>query len=167
MAALFERLARRVQLAAARGALAGAGGIGPVRWRIIGQALPFMHPSDDDRIWSQLSARDEIEMEFAERNWGTTAYNDIPADLGRRRTSFDLPQNLDSYIETPNACFMSIRQILRGLNNDVSYEYRVHDNQDLNFGFGHSRRTCVCGNSICPAGGSRQFDGRGVSVSSG
>ena len=50
--------------------------------------------------WSGLVARsrprDEIEMEYRERNWGTTAYNEFRPVWGEA-TSFDLPQDLDSY----------------------------------------------------------------------
>lgn len=82
----------------------------PTRWRtlaalclsalVIGQALPIMHPRDDDRVWTALSAKDEIEMEYAERNWGTTAYNEFRPIWGEA-TAFDLPPDLDSYVSAP------------------------------------------------------------------
>ena len=87
-----------------------------------------MHPRDDDRVWSALSAGDEIEMEYAERNWGTTAYNEFRPIWGEE-TSFDLPRDLDSYIDAPLQIHVYPGDFARG-RNDVSYEYRA-DNQIL------------------------------------
>ena len=108
----------------------------PARWRklatpvlsalVIWQALPFMHPRADDRVWLALSAKDEIEMEFAERNWGTTAYNEFLPIWGNA-TSFDLPDNLESYIGSP----LQIRVYgpdFERRKDFVSYQYRA-DNQ--------------------------------------
>lgn len=110
----------------------------PARWRmmaalalsaaVIAQALPIMHPRDDDRVWSALSARDEIEMEFNERNWGTTAYNEFRPIWGEE-TSFDLPQNLDSYISAPLQIHVYPPDFARR-NAKVSYDYPA-DNQIL------------------------------------
>ena len=107
----------------------------PARWRAlaacalsaaaIAQALPFMHPRDDDRVWPALSARDEIEMEYAERNWGTTAYNEFRPIWGEA-TSFDLPSNLDSYISAPLQIHVYPGDFARH-DADVSYQYQAHN----------------------------------------
>ena len=94
----------------------------------IGQALPVMHPRDDDRVWSGLSARDEIEMEYSERNWGTTAYNEFRPIWGEY-TSFDLPQDLDSYINAPLQIRVYPSDFAR-THYDLSYQYRA-ENQIL------------------------------------
>jgi hypothetical protein len=67
---------------------------------VILQALPLMHPRDDDRVWDNLSALDEIEMEFRENNWGTTAYNEYEPVWGEA-ARFDMPPNAESYITHP------------------------------------------------------------------
>lgn len=82
----------------------------PRRWHLAGsivvslivivQALPIMHPRDDDRVWENLSALDEIEMEFRENNWGTTAYDEYEPVWGEA-TRFDMPPDAESYIEHP------------------------------------------------------------------
>lgn len=131
--------ARIIRMAALFIALLGASSLLllPARWRmmavcalsaaVIAQALPFMRPRDDDRVWSQLSARDEIEMEYRERNWGTTAYNEFRPIWGEE-TSFDLPQNLDSYISAPTQIHVYPPDFAPRAN--VSYEYPA-DNQIL------------------------------------
>ena len=132
--------ARIIRLAALTVALLGASSVLllPARWRAlavfalsaaaIAQALPIMHPRDDDRVWRELSAKDEIEMEYRELNWGTTAYNEFRPIWGEA-TSFDLPQDLDSYISAP----LHIRVYSSDFERrhfDVSYEYQA-DNQIL------------------------------------
>ncbi len=103
---------RVLRVAALMVALLGASSLLllPARWRalaafvlstlVIGQALPLMHPRDDDRVWPALSAKDEIEMEFTERNWGTTAYNEFRPIWGES-TSYDLPRDLAGYVSAP------------------------------------------------------------------
>jgi len=132
--------ARIIRLAALIVTLLGASSLLllPARWRTLAafalsaaaivQALPFMHPRDDDRIWSQLSAKDEIEMEYRERNWGTTAYNEFRPIWGEA-TSFDLPQDLDSYISAPLQIRVYSSDFARR-HFDVSYQYQA-DNQIL------------------------------------
>ena len=129
--------ARLLRLAALFIALLGASSalLLPLRWRplaafalslaVIAQALPIMHPRDDDLVWSRLSARDEIEMEFKERNWGTTAYNEFRPIWGEE-TSYDLPQDLDSYIKSPLQIHVYPPDFARR-NADVSYEYRARN----------------------------------------
>lgn len=82
----------------------------PKRWQTFGlvgisavvilQALPIMHPRDDDRIWENLSAVDEITMEFQEHNWGTTAYDEYEPYWGEV-TPLDMPPEVESYINNP------------------------------------------------------------------
>ena len=132
--------ARIIRLASLFVALLGASSLLllPARWRtlaaialsaaVIAQALPFMHPRDDDRVWTDLSARDEIEMEYSERNWGTTAYNEFRPIWGET-TSFDLPQDLDSYINAPLQIPVYPSDFAR-THYDLSYQYRA-DNQIL------------------------------------
>jgi len=132
--------ARIIRLGALIVALLGASSLllVPARWRMlaafalsaaaIAQALPIMHPRDDDRVWSQLSAKDEIEMEYRERNWGTTAYNEFRPIWGEA-TSFDLPQDLDSYISAPLQIRVYSSDFARR-HFDVSYQYQA-DNQIL------------------------------------
>jgi hypothetical protein len=82
----------------------------PKRWQSFGlvaistiiilQALPIMHPRDDDRIWENLSAVDEITMEFQEHNWGTTAYDEYEPYWGEV-TPLDMPPDVESYINNP------------------------------------------------------------------
>lgn len=132
--------ARIIRLAALIVALLGASSLLllPARWRTlaafalsaaaIAQALPFMHPRDDDRVWSPLSAKDEIEMEYRERNWGTTAYNEFRPIWGED-TSFDLPQDLVSYLNAPLQIRVYPSDFARR-HFDVSYQYHA-DNQIL------------------------------------
>ena len=132
--------ARILRLAALIVALLGASGLAllPARWRTaaacglaalaIAQALPIMRPRDDDRVWQQLSAKDEIVMEFAERNWGTTAYNEFRPVWGRA-TAYDLPPDLDSYTTSPLQIRVRQSDFERTFY-DASYEY-VADNQIL------------------------------------
>ena len=132
--------ARIIRMAALFAALLGASSLLLLRarWRTIAaaalsiaaiaQALPIMHPRDDDRVWTELSARDEIEMEFSERNWGTTAYNEFRPIWGEA-TSFDLPLNLDSYIDAPLQIHVFTSDFARR-HFDVSYQYQA-DNQIL------------------------------------
>ena len=94
----------------------------------IGQALPLMHPSDDDRTWPALSAKDEIEMEFAERNWGTTAYNEFRPVWGEA-TAFDLPRDLEGYISAPLRIRAHEPDFARA-DYDASYRH-LADNQLL------------------------------------
>ena len=82
----------------------------PPRWRSIAvalvsalliiQALPLMHPRDDDRIWDRITALDEIKMEFAEHNWGTTSYNEYLPNWGNG-IPFDFPRDADAYVNNP------------------------------------------------------------------
>jgi len=82
----------------------------PKRWHTFGliflsaliilQALPMMHPRDDDRIWENLTAVDEIMMEFEEHNWGTTAYDEYEPTWGDV-TPLDMPPDVDQYINAP------------------------------------------------------------------
>ena len=132
--------ARIIRLAALIVALLGASSLLllPARWRTlaafalsaaaIAQALPIMHPRDDDRVWRELSARDEIVMEYRERNWGTTAYNEFRPIWGAA-TSFDLPQDLDSYLNAPLQIRVYSSDFARR-HFDVSYQYQA-DNQIL------------------------------------
>ena len=132
--------ARIIRLASLFVALLGASSLLllPARWRtvaafalsaaVIGQALPVMHPRDDDRVWSALSAKDEIEMEYAERNWGTTAYNEFRPIWGEA-TAFDLPQYLDSYIDAPLQIHVHESDFNRTYY-DLSYQYQA-ENQIL------------------------------------
>ncbi len=132
--------ARIIRLAALFVALLGASSVLllPARWRalaafalsaaVIAQALPIMHPRDDDRVWPALSAKDEIEMEYKERNWGTTAYNEFLPIWGES-TSFDLPRNLDRYIDAPLQIHVYPSDFA-GTGGDAHYEYRA-DNQIL------------------------------------
>ena len=92
---------------------------------VIWQALPFMHPRDDDRVWLALSAKDEIEMEFAERNWGTTAYNEFLPIWGAA-TSFDLPKNLETYVTSPLQIYVYGPDFERHADF-VSYQYLADD----------------------------------------
>lgn len=129
--------ARLIRMAALFVALLGASSLLllPARWRgmaalalsaaAIAQALPFMHPRDDDRVWPQLSARDEIEMEYTERNWGTTAYNEFLPIWGEN-TSFDLPRNLDSYIDAPLRIHVYPSDFAPQAD-DASYEHRAEN----------------------------------------
>ena len=95
---------------------------------VIWQALPFMHPRDDDKVWLALSARDEIEMEFTERNWGTTAYNEFRPIWGTA-TSFDLPKDLERYITSPLQIHVYGSDFERH-KGFASYQYQA-DNQIL------------------------------------
>jgi len=82
----------------------------PKRWQTLGffslstivilQALPMMHPRDDDRTWDNLSAVNEIMMEFEEHNWGTTAYDEYEPYWGEV-TPLDMPSDVESYINAP------------------------------------------------------------------
>lgn len=82
----------------------------PKRWHTIGfvilsacvifQALPMMHPRDDDRIWDNVNAVDEIMMEFDEHNWGTTAYDEYEPIWGEI-TPLDMPPYLERYVDKP------------------------------------------------------------------
>ena len=131
---------RFIRLAALFVAMLGASSLLsiPARWRtlatlamsalVIGQALPFMHPRDDDKVWLALSAKDEIEMEYAEYNWGTTAYNEFLPNWGTT-TSFDLPEDLESYITSPLQIHVYAPDFERN-KNFVSYQYQA-DNQIL------------------------------------
>lgn len=110
----------------------------PARWRtagalalsaaVIWQALPIMHPRDDDRAWRELSAKDEIAMEHAERNWGTTAYNEYLPVWGSA-IPFDLPLDLDSYAADPLRIRV-YRSDIERRQDAVSYQY-LADNQIL------------------------------------
>ena len=131
---------RILRLAALFVALLGASSLLPLpaRWRtlaafglsavVIAQALPLMHPTDDDQNWSALSAKDEIEMEFTERNWGTTAYNEFRPIWGEA-TPFDLPGDLDSYVGAPMQIRVRESDFAR-THYDASYQY-LADNQIL------------------------------------
>lgn len=66
----------------------------------VAQALPWTRPRDDRLDMSGLSAKDEIEMEYRERNWGTTSYNEYLPMFGQV-TPFGLPTDLRSYIDEP------------------------------------------------------------------
>lgn len=82
----------------------------PRRWTNIGftfltsvvilQALPLIHPRDDDLVWENLSAVDEILMEHANNNWGTTAYDEYEPYWGEV-TPYDLPPDLETYATDP------------------------------------------------------------------
>ena len=129
--------ARIIRMAALFIALLGASSLLllPARWRtlagfalssaVIAQALPVTHPRDDDLVFSALSARDEIEMEYRERNWGTTAYNEFRPVWGAA-TAFDLPQNLDSYIDAPLQIHVYPNDFAR-VHFDLSYQYPANN----------------------------------------
>ena len=82
----------------------------PKRWQTLGflaisalvilQALPMMRPRDDDRTWDNLSAVDEIMMEFEEHNWGTTAYDEYEPYWGEV-TPLDMPSDVETYSNNP------------------------------------------------------------------
>ena len=84
----------------------------PIRWRTAGlvallslvilQAMPLVQPHEDFKQWENLSAKDEILMEYNENNWGTTAYNEFEPIWGDR-VPFGLPPDLTIYEETPFA----------------------------------------------------------------
>ena len=131
---------RIIRMAALLIALLGASSplLFPLRWRMpallllsalaIGQALPLMRPRDDDIVWTALSAQDEIEMEFAERNWGTTAYNEFRPVWGSA-TSFDLPKDLESYRRSPLRIRVYAPDFERQKDR-LSYQYQA-ENQIL------------------------------------
>lgn len=75
-------------------------GFGILSVFIIAQALPIMHPRDDDRTWDNLSAVDEITMEYTEKNWGTTAYDEYEPIWGEV-TPLDMPPDVEQYIDHP------------------------------------------------------------------
>ena len=72
--------------------------------------------------------RTRSRWEFSERNWGTTAYNEFRPIWGAA-TSFDLPQDLDSYINAPLQIRVYSSDFARR-HFDVSYQYQA-DNQIL------------------------------------
>ena len=103
----------------------------PSRWQwpaallaislVIAQALPMMHPRDDERIWDNLSALNEIEMEYSERNWGTTSYNEY-LPLWGRSIPFDMPSAPDRYIHSPLQIHVFESEFERR-SDRVSYKY--------------------------------------------
>ncbi len=101
---------------------------------VIAQALPVMHPRDDDVIWENLSALDEIEMEFRENNWGTTAYNEYEPVWGDA-PRFDMPPDAESYIDYPYR-IRFLESDYRQKADRISYEHisdneiRVNNTQD-------------------------------------
>ena len=131
---------RIIRMAALMVALLGASSVLllPGRWRtaatlllsalVVGQALPLMRPRDDDRVWKALSAKDEIEMEFSERNWGTTAYNEFRPIWGES-TSFDLPRDLERYVSSPLQIHVYAPDFERR-QDTLNYQYQA-DNQIL------------------------------------
>lgn len=93
---------------------------------IIGQALPIMHPRDDDRVWENLSALDEIQMEHRENNWGTTAYDEYEPVWGEV-TLFDMPHDAETYIAEPFKIRFFEADYLVETNN-ISYSH-LSDNE--------------------------------------
>ncbi len=87
----------------------------------IAQVLPMMRPRDDDRIWDNLSALNEIEMEYSERNWGTTSYNEYLPVWGRS-IPFDMPPAPDRYIRSPLQIHVFEPEFERRADR-VSYKY--------------------------------------------
>jgi|GEM_PF-920807 len=93
---------------------------------VIGQALPIMHPRDDDRVWENLSALDEIKMEAREQNWGTTAYDEYEPVWGEV-TRFDMPSDAETYIDHPfRIRFLESDYLVE--TDNISYEH-LSDNQ--------------------------------------
>ena len=88
---------------------------------VIAQVLPMMHPRDDERIWDNLSALNEIEMEYSERNWGTTSYNEYLPVWGRS-IPFDMPPAPDRYIGSPLQIHVFESEFERRADR-VSYKY--------------------------------------------
>ncbi len=93
---------------------------------VIGQALPIMHPRDDDRVWENLSALDEIQMEHLENNWGTTAYDEYEPVWGEV-TLFDMPHDAETYIDEPFKIRFFEADYLVETNN-ISYSH-LSDNE--------------------------------------
>ena len=108
----------------------------PKRWHTIGlmivsgtvvwQALPIMHPRDDDKVWENLSALDEIQMEFEEHNWGTTAYDEYEPIWGEV-TPLDMPEDVESYIDNPFQIRVLESDAIRESDN-FAYQ-QIADNQ--------------------------------------
>lgn len=108
----------------------------PKRWQTFGfislsaiviwQALPIMHPRDDDRTWDNLSALDEMVMEFEEHNWGTTAYDEYEPYWGQV-TPLDMPPDAASYINNPFQIRIRESDAIREADN-LSYT-SIRDNQ--------------------------------------
>jgi len=108
----------------------------PKRWQLAGsvivsciviaQALPMMHPRDDDRVWENLSALDEIKMEARENNWGTTAYDEYEPVWGEV-TLFDMPPDAETYVEHPfRIRFLESDYLLE--TNNIRYRH-LSDNE--------------------------------------
>lgn len=82
----------------------------PPRWRwtvagagmiaIFIAALPVLYPHRSFVHWPDMNAVDEIRLEYDERIWGTTSYDEYDPVWGER-IPYDLPPNLDSYAANP------------------------------------------------------------------
>lgn len=128
---------RILRLAAMFIALLGASSvlIVPIKWRaiascllsilVIMQALPLTHPRDDDRHWQDISAVDEIEMEYRDHIWGTTSYNEYLPIWGKG-IPFDLPPDLQGYVEDPLQIRVYAKDFTRWADR-VEYRYEDRD----------------------------------------
>ncbi len=82
----------------------------PRRWQTGGLAvglavalvagLPLVYPNQVFINWDNLSALDEINMEMAEHNWGTTSYDEFDPIWGER-VPLDRAPDPEEYISNP------------------------------------------------------------------
>jgi hypothetical protein len=82
----------------------------PRRWQTTGLALglvvvlvaglPLVYPNQQFVNWDNLSALDEINMELAEHNWGTTSYDEFDPVWGER-VPLDRAPDPEQYITNP------------------------------------------------------------------
>jgi hypothetical protein len=82
----------------------------PRRWQTTGlgiglililvEALPLVYPNQRFVNWDNLSALDEINMEMAEHNWGTTSYDEFDPVWGER-VPLDRAPDPEQYVDNP------------------------------------------------------------------
>lgn len=104
--------ARLLRVGAVFIALAGGASILllPKRWQGIGlgaalmitliSTLPLVYPNQKFVNWPNLSALDEIQMEQAEHNWGTTSYDEFDPIWGER-IPLDRAPDPEQYVTDP------------------------------------------------------------------
>lgn len=112
----------------------------PRRWQLVGfigisfivilQALPITHPRDDNRIWQNLSAVDEIMMEFDEKNWGTTAYDEYEPYWGEV-TPLDMPPDVESYRDNPLQIRLLESDVIRRAEDLIDYQQRTDNRIEI------------------------------------
>ena len=83
---------------------------------VLAAALPLVYPNQVFVNWDNLSALDEINMELAEHNWGTTSYDEFDPVWGER-VPLDRAPDPEEYVHNP------LRVVIR--RNEINKLYPI------------------------------------------